>query len=150
MWGNKTLMQNANGYTLLSMMLALSAFVIISTVLCKMAVAIFSSSQSTPADRKDIWLFFAQTGSEIASSTNCEVFEGGMSFLLNDQIINYKLIGSTVRRNVDGEGYEIVLQKVSSLIFQCDASIASITIRDDRGRVYKWKIKKMLNASSTD
>ncbi|MGV3488837.1 MAG: competence type IV pilus minor pilin ComGF [Tuberibacillus sp.] len=141
---SQAIKMNPNGYTFISMMIALTALSLITSIIANMAVAAFGNHQYDPLDRKDVWLFLTQIKNELASGEHYHTFTNGISFQLNDQIVNYTLFDTTIRRNVDGKGYEIVLQDVKRLSFIDQPKSISILLTDLKGRDYLWEIEKMV------
>ena len=135
---------NQKGYTLLSMMIALAAFTMITSIIANAAAAALEKHHYAPLNRKDIWLFFEQIQTEIASGENIHISESSITFTLNNKMINYKLLGTNIIRTVDSQGYEMVLQNIQSLSFQYNGQYNAIEINDTHGRKYQWEVKNMV------
>ena len=141
---DKTVNQKCQGFTLLTMMVALAALTILAGLVSNMAMATFGHHPYNAIDRKDIYLFFAETQEEMKSAQNLQCYQGGITFELYGNTIDYKLIGTNIRRQVNGNGYEIVLKKAQSVTFQYVNQVTTILLKDTSGRPYQWAVKNMV------
>lgn len=141
---SQALNQNQNGFTLLSMMVALATLTIIAALVSNMSLATLRSHQFDAIDRKDIWIFLTQIKDELSSGQQFQTSSDGITFNLYGDTVDYKLIGTTVRRRLNSNGYEIVLQNVQTLSIQDDNQVITIELIDTKGRPYRWNVKKMI------
>ncbi|GGL61471.1 competence type IV pilus minor pilin ComGF [Sporolactobacillus putidus] len=135
-------MKNQDGFTLLSMMLALS----ILTITLFLAVSTLSVmgkqfEDNASITHKDVRLFFSQTSRELHLSQTVSCSPNHRQLILNknnEQIVFQPSYPQRVIRLVNGLGYEIVLQHVKNIQFQCTGAFVSIQVIDTQGRSYYW------------
>jgi competence protein ComGF len=141
---SQTLKQKSNGYTLLTMMVALATLTIIAGLIANLALATFNHHHYESIDRKDVWLFLVQIQDDMIPGQHFSESESRLSFELNGDTIDYQLIGTNILRRVNGNGYEIVLKNVQNLSFKDNDQNITILLTDTNGRSYRWAVKKMI------
>lgn len=135
-------MKNQDGFTLLSMMLSLSVL----AVALFLAVSVLSGMAKRFEDqagsfRKDVRLFFSQTSRELHLSQTVGCSPDHRQLILNknsEQVVYQPDDPQRIIRRVGGQGYEIVLQHVKNVQFQCSGTLVSIKVTDTLDRSYSW------------
>lgn len=134
-------MRDQKGYTLLSMMLALSVLMvalILATGLIHVLAARFQDDQGT---RREISLFFLQTATELHLSDSVQASPDHQQLLIKkgtSNVVYQKLSKQRIVRQVDGAGFEIVLQHAKDVAFNSDGRYLTIKIVDSMDRQYFW------------
>lgn len=138
-------MNNQKGFTLLSMMLALSALMAALFLVTAIVMTMSHHFKDDLADHNEIYIFFLQTAEEIHQAQSLTCADNQLSLLLADGTIDFKQSGLRVYRQVNGEGYDIVLQHARSIHFQCSGRLLSIQIEDENHRQFQWSDQLYLN-----
>ncbi|MCO7176518.1 competence type IV pilus minor pilin ComGF [Sporolactobacillus kofuensis] len=134
-------MKNQSGFTLLSMMLALSILLIILSLAVAITQFMVNSFTASLITQKETQLFFAQTTTELHLSQAVRSSEDQHTLYLNkgSDTISYQFVSSgRIIRQVNAQGYEIVLQSVKAAEFISDGSLLSIHVTDQANRSYYW------------
>ncbi|MCL1630377.1 ComGF family competence protein [Sporolactobacillus sp. CPB3-1] len=134
-------MNSQSGFTLLSMLLALSAFLILVGLFLSVVQPLSKFVQPQRSNQKEIQTFFVQTSAEIHRSSSVSSSNDRQSLMLSrtEEQIRYAWVSpGRVIRQVNGQGYEIVLQKVSDAQFHVTDKWISIQITDQSNHQYFW------------
>lgn len=105
------------GYTLLSMMLALSALVIFSILFASIVISLRDHSQKYLFN-DEVILFTEQLKIELHGATNVTWNQDTLSFYTQQNVITYAFSQHQIIRQKNSAGYEIVLQNVGG--FSCE------------------------------
>lgn len=134
-------MNDQKGYTLLSMMLALSMMMIALVLFTGLIHVLTARFQDDQGNRREISLFFLQTASELQLTDSVQATSDHRQLVMKkgrSNIVYQKLTKQRVVRQVDGAGYEIVLQHIQSAEFYSDGRFVTIKLVDNRNRQYFW------------
>ncbi|MCO7126833.1 prepilin-type N-terminal cleavage/methylation domain-containing protein [Sporolactobacillus shoreicorticis] len=134
-------MKNQAGYTLLSMMLALSVFLIIVSLAVNVTAFMNQRFQPQWDTQKETRLFFIQTATELHFShqVSCSTDHRMLTMKKGTDYVSYAFMtNGRIIRQVNRMGYEIVLQQVKSATFQSDGEFISIRVTDKANRHYYW------------
>jgi len=145
--GGKHLSQLKNGgYTLLETMLALAIFTVI-VFFFPMIIPSFQSSHDDQLKIKEAELFFAQTRRDIHQAIQVNA-SGNVLYVTfkNGDTATYERYGTSIRRRLNGEGHEIMLQNIRDLSFQTKQNMVAIRVTGPRGRTFERKITTMVKA----
>lgn len=146
-------MRNQDGFTLLSMMLALSILTV-TLFLATSAIAVLVNRFEDDAGfRKEVALFFNQTSRELHSSQAVSCSQDHQQLILSkdgEQIVFKRTNPQRLIRLVGGKGYDIVLQHVKSVRFQASGNLVSMQIVDNRDHSYYWIDQLYLDRSETN
>ncbi|MDH5160116.1 competence type IV pilus minor pilin ComGF [Heyndrickxia oleronia] len=75
-------------------------------------------NQSLSTEEDYEWnLFLIQLRKEMRESDGWDVSNNRLFLKMNDQMIMYEQYGTVLRRRVDSEGHEIVLQNIDQVLF---------------------------------
>jgi competence protein ComGF len=134
-------MSHQKGYTLLSMMLALSIMMITLTFVIGLVHVLAARFQDDQGNRREVSLFFLQTASELHLADSVQAAPDHQQLIMQkgtSHIVYQKLSKQRIVRQVDAAGYEIVLQHVKSVEFYSDGRYVTIKIVDNKDRQYFW------------
>lgn len=140
-----TPLKNEHGFTFLSALLALFALSI--------AILLFTQLNSVLRHMQTVqnptlsvpWIAAHQIEFELLNGSKATVTNQSLSFSLNGQTISYLQSGTRLIRQLNNQGFEIVLQDVSSLEFEKTGSLISIHIKMNQGREYQWLFLSEIN-----
>lgn len=134
-------MKNQSGFTLLSMMLALSTLLVIISLAVSITQFMTQRFQPRLDTQKETQIFFSQTSTEIhlSYSVSCSSDQRILTLKKGTDLVSYSF-ESTCRiiRRVNGDGYEIVLQQVKDVTFQTNGEFVSIRVIDKADHAYYW------------
>jgi competence protein ComGF len=134
-------MKDQSGFTLLSMMLALSILLVIISLAVSITQFMTQRFQPRLDTQKETHIFFAQTSTELhlAHSISSSSDQRTLTLKKGSNLISYSLVSpGRIIRKVNGDGYEIVLQQVKDVSFQTNGEIVSIRVTDKANRTYYW------------
>ncbi|MCQ2008405.1 MAG: competence type IV pilus minor pilin ComGF [Sporolactobacillus sp.] len=134
-------MKNQAGYTLLSMMLALSIFLIIISLAIGVTQFMNQRFQLRLDTQKETRVFFMQTATELHFSqhVSCSTDHQTLTMKKGTDRVSYTFLSNgRIIRQVNGAGYEIVLQQVKHAAFHSDGEFVSIRVTDKANRNYYW------------
>lgn len=140
-------MKHPEGFTLLSMMLALCLMSVSLLLVVSLSKVLVSRSIHPENTAKDCFLFFSQTGSEIHSAESVSASASGKQLTVkkDGNNITYKWLSNhRVIRQVNGLGYEIVMMHVSNILFQTHNNKLWIEVTDDQTNNYYWEDESYL------
>jgi len=141
-------MNNQKGFTLLSMMLALSALMAALFLITAIVISMSRHFKDDLVSRKEVFVFFLQTADEVHQAQSLACTDNQLSLSLADSTIDFKQSGVRVYRQVNGEGYDIVLQHVHSIRFQCSGRFLSIQIEDENRHLFQWSDQLYLGGNN--
>jgi competence protein ComGF len=143
MRGTKTVKKN-HGFTLLTALMSLLVLCLISFLLSQTTSYLLHVSQTKPIIRRDIWNAIHQLESEAIRGTNLTTTSHQMTFILNGETIQYVQSGTRLIRQVNGQGFEIVLLNIKSVTFTEEAEVVTMTITDSEGNEFPWLIRSFI------
>ncbi|MBM7646351.1 competence protein ComGF [Scopulibacillus daqui] len=131
-------MKNQNGFTLLSMMLAVSALGAAAFMLTLIMTSVEKGSNPLKANSKEVYTFFHQVTSEIHQSSSLDCKHNKLYLDKDSDRVSYQQSRQRVFRQVEGKGYDIVLQQVSNIKFFCKKDRVTIIVKDLNGKENHW------------
>jgi competence protein ComGF len=134
-------MKDQSGFTLLSMMLALSTLLVIIGLTVSITQFMTQRFQPRLDTQKETQIFFAQTSTEmhLSRSVSCSSDHRTLTLKKGADLVSYSLVSpGRIIRKVNGDGYEIVLQQVKDVSFQTNGEIVSIRVTDKADHAYYW------------
>ncbi|TGA99615.1 competence protein ComGF [Sporolactobacillus shoreae] len=134
-------MNNQKGYSLISMMLALSIFTIALLLAASLFHIVAGRFKDDFSQDREINLFFAQTATELhlADGMNSSPDHKKLMLERTGGIVTFERSNpQRIIRTVGGQGYEIVLQHVKDIWFEKKGRFVSIQITDSNGREHFW------------
>lgn len=136
MRSSKKRLREAKGYTLLSMMFALSAIVLVTTLL------LFTITSLKPLIKnndytKEAIVFTEQLKHELSGAKNVSIDKQKLFFDTSQGAISYSLTNHYVRRQVNGLGNDIVLLKTQAISFSMiGEGGVKVVVKGDDGSTY--------------
>lgn len=130
---------NARGFILI--MAIFSLFILcLTTFLLSQAwiVTRHLNFQSSPP-RQDLWLFSHQLENELLRGSNIQVTNNTLSFQLDQDSVRFFLSGDRLVRQVNEQGYEIVLLNIRSVSFEQRDHLITMSIQDTKGKTELWR-----------
>ncbi|MFT8871038.1 MAG: competence type IV pilus minor pilin ComGF [Sporolactobacillus sp.] len=142
-------MKRAGGYTLLSMLLALMLLTVALILTASVMKTVVSRWNDDSTQEKSMQLFFTQTAFEVHTAQSMRSSDDHQQLIIqnNGTSVIYQLNGKRLIRRVNGSGYEIVLQHVSTVSFQTFDNTVTIEVTDDQSKNYIWIGKSYLQQS---
>lgn len=142
-------MRRSEGFSLLSMMLALFILSFVLLLAVSLEKVIVDRTLHQEETIQACFLFFAQTGSEIHKANSVHESANGRQLTLDKDgaQISYSWdYRHRIIRKVNGAGYEIVLFHVADVFFQCLQNQVWIEVTDDQGHHYNWQDQSYMDS----
>lgn len=130
-----------DGFTLLSMMLALSFLAIVLVLTSSVMLSINRHFKDPLNLRKEVNIFFAQTSVELHASdaVSCTDASKQLIFQKDGRDVSFSHDSKNrVVRKVNGAGYDIVLRRIADISFQCNGPFVSIRVTDTDNHRWFW------------
>jgi competence protein ComGF len=143
MWGIKKVKKN-QGFTLLTALMSLLVLCVITFLLSQISSYLLHVSQTPPILRQDIWNAQHQLEAEAIKGTELRTMSHQLTFLLNGETIQYVQSGNRLIREVNGQGFEIVLLKIKSVTFTEEEGVVTMTITDSEGNEFPWLLRSFM------
>lgn len=138
------LWSNTKGFTLISMLIAMTILVL-TLPFVSYALSALQLKQ-TYTESLSVQQFFIQLHNDVMSSSSAYVANNQLYIQFTDRsdhterIARVSLYNNTVRRQVNGLGHEIYLRQVSDIIFEEQTNAIFLTITKESGEVYEKTI----------
>ena len=134
-------LQNERGFTMAEMLLSVLLFSLIASMLPLGMKVILEHRAADTLERKMEWeVFSSQVKREIRSAEQLTVQSDRLLMKIDKQIILYEKYASSMRRRVDFQGHEILMQNLSSFSFSKIADGVEIKARDLNGTDYSVRV----------
>ena len=143
MRGIKKVKKN-HGFTFLTALMSLFALCVITFLLSQMSFYLVQVSHAKPMVRPDIWNALHQLEAETIRSTELTVTSRQLTFSLDGDTIQYVQNGTRLIREVNGQGFEIVLLNIKSVNFSEEGEVVTMTITDSDGQDVSWVLRSFL------
>ena len=129
------------GFTLLETLFALFAFIIMSSLILQMFIVIAPVQTKAKSLNMMEWeIFLLNIKREVKISTSSQVNHNQLRLMVDNQVILIEQYQNLLRRRVDDEGHEVMLQGVKSFRVHQEDSFIIVTVKDERNHVYSEKI----------
>ncbi|WP_052807065.1 competence type IV pilus minor pilin ComGF [Mesobacillus subterraneus] len=136
---------NEIGFTMLEMLLSLLVFSMIASMLPLSFRIILDDTLTEKGLTRMEWdVFSSQIKKEIRTAEQMTVQPDKLLLKVNGQIILYEKYASSMRRRVDGQGHEILMQNLSSFAFEKIADGVVVTAVGLDGIHYSVRIHQFL------
>ncbi|MGA9227103.1 MAG: competence type IV pilus minor pilin ComGF [Mesobacillus sp.] len=110
---------NDRGFTFLEMLLSLLTFLLIASVLPVGMRVILDDGMVESGIRRMEWeIFRSQVKKEVRSADEMTVNPEKIMMKIDGKVILYEKYGTSMRRRVDFQGHEILMQNLSSFRFE--------------------------------
>ncbi|MBB6444903.1 competence protein ComGF [Bacillus benzoevorans] len=93
-------------------------------------------------------VFVSQAKKEIRMSDELMITGDCLMIRMNTHLIEYKMWGSNLRRRVDGQGHELILQQVKTAAFEPVLQGVRIDVSDTFGQGYSVLIRTPVEGNS--
>lgn len=140
-----TCLKKQNGLTLLTALLALFVLSIVILLFTQLTSVLRHIHTVQTANLSVPWITAHQLEFELLNGSNATVTNQVLSFSLNGQTISYFQNGTRLVRQLNNQGFEIVLQDLSTVEFHKTGSLISMDITMNQGRVDQWLFLSELN-----
>ncbi|MFC7394263.1 competence type IV pilus minor pilin ComGF [Scopulibacillus cellulosilyticus] len=141
-------MNNQKGFTLLSMMLAISTLGVAAFMLTLIMTSVEKGSDPLTANSKEVYTFFHQVTSEVHQSSSLECKQNKLYLTKDSELVAYNRSGQRIYRQVEGKGYDIVLQQLSDVSFLCEKDMVKMTVKDLQGHENHWAASLIIKPES--
>lgn len=126
------------GFILLMALLGLFTLCVVTFLLSSMLTATKHASQTPLPTQQDVWLCVHQLERELSDGSNIQITNQQLSFQLNGQTIKYFRSGSRLVRQVDNQGFEIVLLSIDFVSFTKKGQLLLVTVSKEKGWLEEW------------
>jgi competence protein ComGF len=133
------MMRNNRGFTLVEMLVTLSGFLLIVSLLpLLLNIDWMKVNQSERFQRLEWQLFIQQVTSEIREAKEIEVNNQTLYlYKFTGEKVSFEKYGYLIRRRVNGQGHEILLQYISDVQYQLEVNGIRIKVMTERGKDYE-------------
>lgn len=136
---------NDRGFTFLEMLLSLLTFLMIASVFPVGMRVILDNGLIESGIRRMEWeIFSSQVKKEIRSADEMTVNRENIMMKIDGKVILYEKYGTSMRRRVDFQGHEILLQNLSSFRFERIGEGIEMTASDLNGVVHTAKFQNYI------
>ncbi|CAM3994373.1 competence type IV pilus minor pilin ComGF [Mesobacillus thioparans] len=136
---------NEQGFTMLEMLLSLLVFLLVASLLPLGYRTILDDSVIEKGIRRMEWdVFSSQVKKEIRSADQLTVQPDKLLLKINGQFILYEKYAASMRRRVDYQGHEILVQNLSSFSFETIADGVQIKAVGLDGTRYSVRIHQYI------
>jgi competence protein ComGF len=137
------LLQNERGFTMAEMLLSVLLFLLIASMLPLGMKIILDQRVAESMERQMEWeVFSSQVKREIRSAEQMTVQPDKLLMKVDEQIILYEKYANSMRRRVNYQGHEILMQNLSSFSFGKIADGVEIKARDLEGTDYCVRVHR--------
>jgi competence protein ComGF len=133
------MMRNNRGFTLVEMLVTLSGFLLIVSLLpLLLNIDWMKVNQSERFQRLEWQLFIQQVTSEIREAKEIEVNNQTLYlYKFTGEKVSLEKYGYVIRRRVNGQGHEILLQYISDVQYQLEVNGIRIKVMTEQGTDYE-------------
>lgn len=132
--------KNSLGFTLIEALMALSFLSIVAALVPLFINSLDHAEDTETADPMEVELFFQEIGLEIRESTDITtVYPPRVLYLekYDGRRVSYERYGWSIRRQVDDQGHQVVLQKIRRFDCQLVGDGVKISIEGRKGETYE-------------
>ncbi|MCM3571856.1 ComGF family competence protein [Mesobacillus subterraneus] len=145
------LLQSERGFTMAEMLLSVMLFLMIASMLPLGMKIILDHRVAETLERKMEWeVFSSQVKREIRSAQQMTVQSDKLFMKIDEQTIVYEKYNSSMRRRVNFQGHEILVQNLSSFSFGKIADGVEIKARDLKGRDYQVRVHQFYQTGGVE
>lgn len=133
-------LNDKRGFTLYETIFSLFILSIVA-LLIPLIVSYFKPPQHEKLHLKEVELFFIQISREIHHAKSAYVNNGELIVLLpNGDRASYEHYQNLIRRRVNKQGHEVLLQNIHSVHFEVNEKLVSIQIHGNQKQTFERKI----------
>ncbi|WP_353618713.1 competence type IV pilus minor pilin ComGF [Bacillus sp. ISL-37] len=143
--------QSERGFTMVEMLLSVLLFLLIASMLPLGMKIILNHRVADTVVRKMEWeVFNSQVKKEIRSAQQLTVQTDKLLMKVDGQFILYEKYASSMRRRVNYQGHEILVQNLSSFSFGKIADGVEIKAKDVQGKDYSVRIHQFYQTGGVE
>lgn len=132
--------KNNRGFTLYETIFSLFILSIIIFII-PFILNFFTSPQTEKLHKKEVELFFINISREIHNAKNMYVNDGELIIVLqNNDKASYEQYQNMIRRRVNKQGHEVLLQNIESVHFEIDEHLVTVSIHGKHNETYERNI----------
>ncbi|MBM6617304.1 competence type IV pilus minor pilin ComGF [Bacillus suaedaesalsae] len=136
---------NQNGYTILEMLIVFFILLTITFLFPQLFIQLTKWIEKPTSLHPFEWeVAISQITMDIREAEAIEI-ENNRLKLINSDVILYEQYGKLVRRRVNNQGHEIILQQIQSIQFYYTTGGIEIEVEDLEGKMYERKIYTWTN-----
>ncbi|MCU9613857.1 competence type IV pilus minor pilin ComGF [Caldibacillus lycopersici] len=129
--------KNEHGYTFLELILSLFLFTLITMFIATTTPMLRYHSYTSEIREQMEWdNFIQQAKREIRNSDRLYLSSGRLFLYAGQKVIKYEKYGNLLRRQVDGEGHEVLLYNTYAVQFKALQKAIKISIERDNAKTY--------------
>jgi competence protein ComGF len=135
----KKMVKQSSGFTLIEMLITLSCFlIIVSFFPVLLNVKWFKEYQSERFNPLEWQLFARQVTVEIREAKEIELKNRTVHlYKVNGEKVSFEKYGNLIRRRVNGQGHEIILQYISDVHYKLEDNGLRIEVVTEQGKLYE-------------
>ena len=143
---NRFVMLRKNeGFTMIEMLFSLMILMTISLFVLQLFTIIQTQIGTNNKIHPKEWeIFTLQMQQEVRSSKSQDVVGNKLYLLSGDDLSLIEQYNDKLRRRVNGEGHEVILQNISNLQVEKDGDVIEIQITDKAGKTFMRKFHPFL------
>ncbi|RSD27482.1 competence protein comGF [Mesobacillus subterraneus] len=143
--------RNERGFTMLEMVISLAFFMIIVSMLPIGFSLLLNNSAAELGIRQMEWeVFSSQVKKEIRTAEQIMVQPDKLLLTVNGQTVLYEKYGSGIRRRVNYQGHEILVQSILTCSFQNIIDGVEITAVDLNGKTRSVRVHQFYQTGSAE
>ena len=138
---------NDRGFTMLEMLLSLLAFIVIASVIPGVMKTMLDDGILESGIRRMEWeVFSSQIKKEVRSADKYTVSQEKIMIESDGKIILYEKYGTSMRRRVDFQGHEILMQNLSWFQFLTIHEGFEVRAADLNGSQYSLRVQNFIQS----
>lgn len=143
--------QNERGFTMVEMLLSVLLFLLIASMLpLGMKIILDNRTADTAVRRMEWEIFSSQVKKEIRSAQQLTVQPDKLLMKVDGQFILYEKYASSMRRRVNYQGHEILIQNLSSFSFAKIADGVEVRAKDVKGTDYSVRVHQFYQTGGVE
>lgn len=138
------MIKQSKGFTLLEVLVTLSIFLIVASVIPHF-FNVIKQSEPKHLQRMEVSLFFQQLANDIQQAATISVVNNTLYLEKNkDETVTYGYFTNRIRRQINNKGQEIALQNVQNVKFSKWKNGIEVTIIDTFKETYQKRLSHLL------
>jgi competence protein ComGF len=126
--------RNGNGFTLVEALIALTVFMTCAASFPLLYDAAYRVVETSKSEKNTEWeIFIVQLRNELHQSSNWYVSAGKLNYGVNGSITSISQYEDKLRRQINGEGHEVMLQNVKKAAFALEGGKLYIHVTFQNG-----------------
>lgn len=126
--------QNNRGYTLVEALIALTVFMTCAASFPLIYDAVYRIVETSKSEKNTEWeIFIVQLRNELHKSSNWHVVSGKLHYGVEGSITSISQYEDKLRRQINGQGHEVMLQNVKKAAFALEGGKLYIHVTFQNG-----------------